>query len=121
MLLATATPVQIRPVEAWDLLDVLSRGNDTVLGGPWSAWRRADQALPLVMGQAELPADDLDMWEWVRTPMPPRTEHRDFDIIRRSLGMSDEQVSATGSDWERLKPPDKAADSGHVPAFCSAA
>ncbi len=108
MLLATATPVQLRPVEAWDLLDVLSRGSEAVLGGPWSPWKRADQALPLVMGQAELPTDDLDMWQWVRTPLPPRSEHRDFDIIRRSLGMSDEQVSATGSDWQRLKTPDKA-------------
>jgi hypothetical protein len=107
MLLATATPVQLRLVEAWDLLDVLSRGSkDAVLGGPWSLWRRADLALPLVMGQADPPADDLDMWEWIRTPLPPRSEHRDFDIIRRALGMSDEQVSATGSDWERLKPPD---------------
>ena len=34
MLLATATPVQVRPVEAWDLLDALSRGSDAVLGGP---------------------------------------------------------------------------------------
>ena len=40
MLLATATPVQLHPVEAWDLLHVLSQGNDGVLGGwtqtsPW--------------------------------------------------------------------------------------
>jgi len=36
MLLATATPVQLRPVEAWDLLDVLARGSEAVLGGAWS-------------------------------------------------------------------------------------
>jgi len=34
MLLATATPVQLRPVEAWDLLDVLSRGSEAVSVGP---------------------------------------------------------------------------------------
>jgi len=33
MLLATATPVQLHPVEAWDLLHILSQGNDGVLGG----------------------------------------------------------------------------------------
>ena len=33
MLLATATPVQLHPVEAWDLLHTLTHGNDGVLGG----------------------------------------------------------------------------------------
>ncbi|MCI0428426.1 MAG: phospholipase D-like domain-containing protein [Nitrospiraceae bacterium] len=117
MLLATATPVQLRPIEAWDLLDVLSRGSEAVLGGAWSLWRKADQALSLVMGDMSPPRDDLDMWQWVRTPMPPRSEHRDFDILRRSLDLSDEQVSAAGSDWDRLKPPDKARVKQMFPRF----
>ena len=33
VLLATATPVQLHPVESWDLLHVLSHGNEGVLGG----------------------------------------------------------------------------------------
>jgi len=107
MLLATATPVQLRPVEAWDLLDVLSRGSEAVLGGAWSKWRRPDEALGLLMRQTPLPTDDLEMWQWVRTPLPPRAEHRDFDILRRSLGMPDTQASANGSDWDRLRPPDQ--------------
>ena len=32
MLLATATPVQIHLIEAWDLLKILAQGNDMVLG-----------------------------------------------------------------------------------------
>ena len=119
MLLATATPAQLRPVEAWDLLDVLSRGSEAVLGGPWSKWRNADEALDLVMRQQTAPADDLDMWQWLRTPLPPRSEHRDFDILRRSLGMSDDEVSANGSDWERLKPPDKSRIRQLFPRFLS--
>lgn len=107
MLLATATPVQLRPVEAWDLLDVLSRGSEAVLGGGWSPWRRPEVALPLVMGEVQSPDDDIEKWQWVRTPLPPRAEHIDFDVLRRSLGMADDQVSANGSDWERLKAPDK--------------
>ncbi|MCX7408760.1 MAG: phospholipase D-like domain-containing protein [Planctomycetales bacterium] len=118
MLLATATPVQLRPVEAWDLLDVLSRGSESVLGGMWSSWRHAEPALELVMGDAP-PTDDLDLWQWIRTPMPPRTEHRDFDILRRSLGMADEAVTANGSDWERLKSPDKARVRQMFPRFVS--
>lgn len=107
MLLATATPVQLRPVEAWDLLDALARGSEAVLGGGWSPWRRPEVALPLVMGEGQPPADDIEKWQWVRTPLPPRDEHRDFEVLRRSLGMPDNQVSATGSDWDRLKSPDK--------------
>ena len=107
MLLATATPVQLRPVEAWDLLDVLTRGSEAVLGGGWSPWRRPEVALPLVMGEDQPPEDDIEKWQWVRTPLPPRSEHIDFDVLRRSLGIPDEQVSANGSDWDRLKVSDK--------------
>ncbi|MDZ4341829.1 MAG: phospholipase D-like domain-containing protein, partial [Candidatus Binatia bacterium] len=78
MLLATATPVQLRPVEAWDLLDVLTRGSEAVLGGGWSPWRRPEVALPLVMGDDQPPEDDIEKWQWIRTPLPPRSEHIDF-------------------------------------------
>ena len=47
MILATATPVQLHPIEAWDMLDVLSRGSDRVLGKyEWSNWRRASEVIP---------------------------------------------------------------------------
>lgn len=119
MLLATATPVQLRPVEAWDLLDVLSRGSESVLGGMWSKWRRADEALALVMGHTSPPDDDLEKWQWIRTPFPPSSEHPDFDILRRSLDMVDEEVSANGSDWDQLKAPDKARVKRMFPGFLS--
>jgi hypothetical protein len=119
MLLATATPVQLRPVEAWDLLDVLSRGSESVLGGMWSKWRKPDESLPLVMGDIQPPTDDLEMWQWIRTPLPPRSEHRDFDILRRSLDVPDDQVSANGSDWDRLTSPDKTRVRQMFPRFLS--
>ncbi len=119
MLLATATPVQLRPVEAWDLLDVLSRGSESVLGGMWSKWRRADEALNLVMGNIAPPNDDLEKWQWIRTPFPPSSEHLDFDVLRRSLDMIDQEISANGSDWDRLKAPDKARVKRMFPRFLS--
>src|SRR5690606_33753188 len=39
MLLATATPVQLYPIEAWDLLNILAQGSDRVLGNSFSMWR----------------------------------------------------------------------------------
>ncbi|MGH9967263.1 MAG: phospholipase D-like domain-containing anti-phage protein [Pyrinomonadaceae bacterium] len=117
MMLATATPVQLRPIEAWDLLDVLSRGSEAVLGGMWSKWRRADEALSLVMRDEAIPTEDAEMWDWVRTPMPPRSEGTDFYILRGALGMTDDQDSANGSDWGRLRPPDQARVRTLFPRF----
>jgi len=117
MLLATATPVQLRPVEAWDLLDILSRGSEAVPRGAWSNWRHAEKALGLIMADAPAPTDDLDMWGWIRTPLPPRKSiatSRSYDGPRL---WPDEQVSANGSDWDRLRPADKARVKQMFPRF----
>jgi len=82
LLLATATPVQLRPIEAWDLLDVLNRGDESVLGNPYSLWQDAPRALSLVMGKSALPEEDYETWEWVRNPLPPRAEGKDFEIFK---------------------------------------
>uniref|UniRef100_A0A831UAK0 Helicase SNF2 n=1 Tax=Geobacter metallireducens TaxID=28232 RepID=A0A831UAK0_GEOME len=107
LLLATATPVQLHPVEAWDLLDALSRGAEKVLGGASSRWRNAQAAIELVMGERPLPDDDLEMWEWLRNPFPPATEGNDYTILRRSLGLGDEQAIAPGSRFQNLSPADR--------------
>ena len=108
MLLATATPVQIQPVEAWDLLNVLAVGNSFVLGNDWSHWRRASEALAAAMGHLELPKDDMELWGWVRNPLPPASESRDFALIRRTLRMEDSEGVASGDKWDNLRPPDRA-------------
>jgi len=105
LLLATATPVQINPVEAWDLLDVLSRENDYVLGNIWSNWRNATKALSLVMGQSDLPEDDVELWSWIRNPLPPADEHLDFQIIRRLLRMQDNEFVAPPEAWAKMGEP----------------
>jgi hypothetical protein len=107
LLLATATPVQLYPVEAWDLLNVLGMGNDFVLGNPFSSWRRAGEALALVMGRSNLPDDDLEKWNWIRNPLPPSSEGRDFEIIRRQLQIEDTLAVAPGDSWEKLRPPER--------------
>jgi hypothetical protein len=94
-------------VEAWDLLNVLAKTNEHVLGNGWSHWRHAEQALDLVMGQRSLPTDELELWSWIRNPLPPSTEGHDFDILRRSLCLSDDIAVAPGNDWMTLKASDK--------------
>lgn len=107
LLLATATPVQLYPVEAWDLLDVLSRGDLSVLGNVHGPWRKPGQALALVMGDAELPVDWSEQWEWVRNPLPPKEEHPDFEILRRRLGVEDGECVVPGDRLNRLGPPEQ--------------
>lgn len=102
MLLATATPVQLRPVEAWDLLDVLSRGDESILGNQHSRWRHPEEALTLIMGQRDLPTDESEQWEWTRNPMPPKQEHPDFQVLRRRLGVPDEVSVVRGNALSRL-------------------
>jgi len=107
LLLATATPVQLYPVEAWDLMNVLAVENEFVLGNIWSHWRKAEEALGMVVGRKALPDDDLDLWGWIRNPLPPGSEDRDFEMIRRSLKLSDSVAVASGDAWEKLKKPDQ--------------
>lgn len=110
LLLATATPVQMYPVEAWDLLNALGFGNECVLGNIWSHWRKAEECLPIVQGVGELPDDDRELWDWVRNPLPPaseRADDRDFKELRRDLKMTDAEVVASGDRWDSLPAPSK--------------
>ena len=106
LLLATATPVQLRPIEAWDLLDILNRGDESVLGNAFSEWLDAPKALGLVMGRDPLPADEYVKWEWMRNPMPPRSEGTDFEILRRKLAITDRQAVVYGDHFGKFGPSD---------------
>ena len=106
MLLATATPVQLHAIEAWDLLRLLSEGSDHVLGSPGSKWRQPSEALPYLLGQATPPEDDDILWDWLRNPLPPRTEGPDFKYFRDMLGMDDTEAVAANSArvFDKLPP-----------------
>ena len=49
------------------------------------------------MGHRRLPNDDLEMWGWIRKPLPAASEGRDFELLRRSLHMSADVAVASGS------------------------
>jgi hypothetical protein len=106
LLLATATPVQIHPIEAFDLMRVLAEGNESVLGNAMSMWRKPNFSLDVVMGKNGLPDSDSSLWSWIRNPLPPASEGHDFELIRRSLKMPDAQAVAAGDTWMQLKEPD---------------
>ena len=107
MLLATATPVQLHPVEAWDLLHILSHGNDGVLGG-WtqsSPWFRASHCLDIATGVEAVPsADDRAGWQYVMDPLPSRFEDAAFDRIRRNLDANDTRWQFNPESLDKLSP-----------------
>ena len=107
LLLATATPVQLHPIEAYDLLDALAQGSDAVLGGPGSPWRDAQRSLNLLLGDAPTPSDFHERWDWLRNPFPPASEGRDFEILRKSLDLPDDKAYALGKSVDSLRAPDK--------------
>jgi superfamily II DNA or RNA helicase len=110
VLLASATPVQLYPVEGLDLLRVLAAGDQCqqVLGNRWSRWRQYVQmAIGVSVGAAEMPSDDYERWSWIRNPFPTASEGHDFMVLRRALGLSPDEPVAPSEAWERARPMDK--------------
>lgn len=101
MLLATATPVQLNPVEAWDLLNILAQGADSVLGTIGSKWRtipNVQQGLDIVTGKNVITSPS-EVWEWLRNPLPlPISNNADdnrFRLIRLESEMTDDNSLCT--------------------------
>jgi len=88
MLLATATPVQIDPIEAYDLLEALSRNQeaDKVLGDIYSQWRHSPKlCLNYIQEEEAYPTAESEMWQIIRNPFPPNEDDNSFEIIRQRL------------------------------------
>lgn len=112
LLLATATPVQLDPIEAWDLLEALNRqalnNEGHVLGTRYSNWvQNARMGLDYIMGVQEPPDDLASCWEWMRDPLPPAEESRAFDLLRRSLTLGPERAWAQASAINSLQRGDR--------------
>lgn len=103
MLLATATPVQIHPIEAWDLLFILSQGNDFVLGDDLSKWRsEPNRGVNLITGREDLDSEN-ELWDWLRNPFPPAEEKpKTFGVFRRLFGLTPLNFNIPGSEYYNL-------------------
>ncbi|MBN1524677.1 MAG: hypothetical protein JW904_09350 [Spirochaetales bacterium] len=106
MLLSTATPVQMHPIEAWDMLRMLAEANDHVLGSTGSNWRKPELALPYLLQEQEIPEDVQTLWEWLRNPFPPKWEEMNFAYLRLQLGVDDAQavIAEQFRDYNKLTP-----------------
>lgn len=107
MLLATATPIQMYPIELWDLMNILSQKNDSILGSPSSYWRKKNKiskGLNLIMGKETIDFFDDENWEWIRNPFPPARENILFGSLRTKINMKDDKFVYKKSFSELTNP-----------------
>ena len=94
LLLGTATPIQTRCEDLWDLLRVLHRGSrGFVLGHDLGAWHDPRRVLPILSGEEAV--EDLDYaWRLLRSPLPTKDStnepnaRRLFRNLREDLALS---------------------------------
>lgn len=119
LILATATPIQLHPIEGWDLLYILAAGNkrydpamqkDTrpvsckkVLGDHLSKWLNDPlTGIDYIAGKKEL-KEPREYWNWIRNPLPPAGENKDlFGELREILGMRDREISISSLSNPRV-------------------
>lgn len=86
VILGTATPIQTAVEELWDLLEILNQGADFVMGRYLSNWRRTEQVLPILTGEKHI-TDEMEAWDLLRNPLPPKSEDVLIDHIRSDLNI----------------------------------
>lgn len=96
LILGTATPIQTRVSELWDLLGLLGNGAEFVLGDSLSPWREVSSAVELITGRHQ-PVDTREAWSWVSNPLPPGGENMLFSDIREDLAISHDRYTCPHS------------------------
>lgn len=100
VLLGTATPIQTKTDDLWDLVRVLHQGKGNfVLGNDYALWHKPDEVLPLISGEQEI-TDLASAWELLRSPLPTVNSTNDspvrrlYSAIRQDLNLSPRQFEA---------------------------
>ena len=103
VLLGTATPIQTRPEDLWDLMGILHQGPGRfVMGDDHSMWHRPREILPILSGDQEV-TDPAFAWELLRSPLPlvnstdQSHARRLYSAIRQDLGLANGQ-------WQTSQP-----------------
>ncbi|WP_397471944.1 helicase-related protein, partial [Rheinheimera sp.] len=96
VILGTATPIQTKPEDLWDLVGILHQGaGNFVLGNDFSKWHRPKEVLPILSGEQRV-TDPGFAWELLRSPLPvvdssnERYARRLFSAIRQDLELKDQ-------------------------------
>ena len=99
VLLGTATPIQLAPVELWDLAFMLHQGGPHVLGQGVTEWRRA-ASIGYITERQPWPKEPDTRWSLFKDPLPPAAEHRVFRDVREFARLPEATVQ--GPRWGDL-------------------
>ena len=90
LLLSTATPIQTSVEDLWDLLTILNRGADFVLGNVYSPWSKAETAVPMLTGTKKI-THVREGWDFLVNPMPPSGNDDLIADLREEFGMQPQE------------------------------
>lgn len=100
VLLGTATPIQTRREDLWDLVRILHQGSGNfVLGHDLAKWHQPAEVLPIISGEQDITRPE-HAWELLRSPLPLVESSREprarklYSAIRADLGLSNSQWQA---------------------------
>lgn len=93
VILGTATPIQTRSEDLWDLIGILHQGSGNfVLGNDFAKWHRPQEVLPILSGEQRVTKPSF-AWELLRSPLPVVDStnepfaRRLFSSLRQDLGL----------------------------------
>ncbi len=121
IILGTATPIPTHVEELWDLLTILNKGADHVLGRLNSGWRQSAMCLPILTGERAV-LEEQEAWNLLRNPLAPKQEDSIFDMIRSDLNIKSTEFytdkPVTGLDqFTRGELSDRLNELGAGPGF----
>lgn len=122
VLLGTATPIQLDPIELWDLVDVLGREAPHVLGDGNSPWKAEPaRVLDYLVERQPLPEDPVARFELVANPLAPSGEPPAalFKAIRSDLRLAEDVATAKGKFRLLSGPSRRRLEGGFEEAFWS--
>ncbi|WP_236167515.1 phospholipase D-like domain-containing anti-phage protein [Pseudomonas fulva] len=98
VLLGTATPIQTRREDLWDLVRVLHQGKGNfVLGGDFSEWHRFKEIIPILSGEEDV-TDAGYAWRLLRAPLPTVNSTQDSQA-RRLYSLIRQDLELSQSEW----------------------
>jgi len=108
VLLGTATPIQTRQEDLWDLVGILHQGSGNfVLGHDLAQWHKPAEILPILAGEQRITSPE-HAWALLRSPLPlvestqePRARKL-YSTLRSDLGMNNQQWQA--GSFDKLSP-----------------
>lgn len=99
VLLGTATPIQTKREDLWDLIRVLHQGKGNfVLGSDFAAWHDPQKIIPILSGENSVTNPEY-AWQLLRSPMPTVGSTQDGQA-RRLYSMIRQDLALQQGEWQ---------------------